>query len=156
VTLIFNISDNSLVENPSFLFTPEEFQQAKSREELPVKCKCCGKILYRKKKDIQGSLKNQKTNFYCSSKCYYNLKRTLQEPKIYTCKTCGKIFTELPSMAASGDFCSKFCARKYTSSFGNTEEKKKRKSETLKKKYHQKEHKIPKDKSQKRKTSDRG
>ena len=34
--------------------------------------------------------------------------------KEYVCKTCGKVFTELPGAYASGDFCSKACARKYS------------------------------------------
>lgn len=123
------------IENPSFLFTPEEFQQAKSEEKLSVKCKCCGKIFSRKKKDIQKFLKHQRTILCCSDKCYRNLRKTSQEPRFYTCKTCGKVFTELPSKAASGDFCSKFCARKYASSFGNTEEKKRQKGQTYSQTY---------------------
>lgn len=49
---------------------------------------------------------------------------------IYVCKYCGKSFSELPSKYASGDFCSKECARKYSSQFANTNEMRTIKSNT--------------------------
>ena len=51
---------------------------------------------------------------------------------IYICKYCGKSFSELPSKYASGNFCSKECARKYSSQLANTEEKRLEKSNSLK------------------------
>ena len=51
---------------------------------------------------------------------------------IYICKYCGKSFSELPSKYASGDFCSRSCANKYSSQFANTEEKRLEKSNSLK------------------------
>ena len=41
------------LNNPCFLFTEEEFNNCKSRAELPCKCKHCGKTIMRKKKIIQ-------------------------------------------------------------------------------------------------------
>ena len=51
--------------------------------------------------------------------------------KKYTCKQCGKEFTEKYSKWSNGDFCCKLCARKYSHTFVDTEKL----STTMKKYY---------------------
>ena len=53
------------------------------------------------------------------------------ETKTYTCKQCGKQFTEKYSKYSSGDFCCRKCASKYSHSFIDKEKL----SETMKKYY---------------------
>lgn len=115
----------------SFLFSYEEYLSVKSHAELPLKCSHCGKTFYRKKKQITRDIKKNKLNFYCCYECCYKDRIKPKEETIHTCKFCGKEFTALPSKYASGDFCSKDCAIKYSSQFANTDEKRKQKSDTL-------------------------
>ena len=115
----------------SFLFTYEDYLSVKSHAELPIKCSHCGKTFYRKKKQITRDIKLHKTSFYCCRECQSKGHQKQREERTYTCKFCGKVFTELPSKYSSGDFCSKDCARKYSSQFANTDEKRKQKSDVI-------------------------
>lgn len=115
----------------SFLFSYEEYLSVKSHAELPLKCSHCGETFYRKKKEITRGIKLHKTSFYCCRECQSKGQQKQREERTYTCKFCGKVFTELPSKYASGDFCSKDCARKYSSRFANADEIRKKKSDTL-------------------------
>ena len=115
----------------SFLFTYEEYLSVKSHAELPLKCSHCGKTFYRKKKEITRGIKKNKLNFYCCKECSDKDRIKPKKETIHTCKFCGKEFTVLPSKYASGDFCSKDCARKYSSKFANTDEKRKQKSDVI-------------------------
>lgn len=115
----------------SFLFTYEDYLSVKSHAELPLKCSHCGKTFYRKKKEITRGIKKNKLNFYCCKECADKDRIKPKEETIHTCKFCGKVFTELPSKYSSGDFCSKDCARKYSSQFANTDEKRKQKSDVI-------------------------
>lgn len=131
MSMTSSIYDVELYAN-SFLFTLEEFSNAKSHSLLPVKCSHCGETFYCCKKEITRKIKNNKTRFYCNRKCSSKGQQKQKEHLIYTCKTCGKTFTELPSKYASGYFCSRSCANKYSSQFANTEEKRLEKSNSLK------------------------
>ena len=125
-----SIYDVELYAN-SFLFTYEEYLSVKSHTELPLKCSHCGETFYRKKKQITSDIKKVKLNFYCCKNCSDKSRIKPKEERTYTCKLCGKVFTELPSKYASGDFCSKDCARKYSSQFASTEEIRKKKSDDM-------------------------
>ena len=116
---------------PLFLFSYEEYLSVKSHTELPIKCSHCGETFYRQKKQLTSDIKKGKLNFYCCKKCSDNARIKPNEERTYTCKLCGKVFTELPSKYASGDFCSKDCARKYSSQFASTEEIRKKKSDDM-------------------------
>ena len=129
-----SIYDVELYAN-SFLFTPEEFSNTKSKDKLPVICSHCGETFYRKKDDIKRSIQKERTKFYCSKQCQANGRIINKHELQYTCKVCGKLFTKLPSKYASGDFCSRSCANKYSSIFANTKEKRIEKSNTIKSKY---------------------
>lgn len=115
----------------SFLFSYEEYLSVKSHAELPLKCSHCGKTFYRQKKLITRDIKKNKLNFYCCKECSDKGHIKPKEETTYTCKFCGKEFTVLPSKYASGDFCSKDCARKYSSRFANADEIRKKKSDTI-------------------------
>lgn len=115
----------------SFLFSYEEYLSVKSHTELPLRCSNCGETFYRQKKQITRDIKKNKLNFYCCKECYYKGSIKPKEETIHTCKFCGKEFTELPSKYASGDFCSKDCARKYSSQFAKSYEIRKKKSDTI-------------------------
>ena len=116
---------------PLFLFSYEEYLSVNSRTELPLKCSHCGETFYRQKKQLTSDIKKGKLNFYCCKKCSDNARIKPNEERTYTCKLCGKVFTELPSKYASGEFCSKDCARKYSSQFASTEEIRKKKSDDM-------------------------
>lgn len=119
-------------EYPYLLFSEEEFNQAKSRDLLTCRCTKCGKEFKKTKTLIKVDIKNHKINQFCSHKCSDSFRRkslVLTTPHI--CKFCNKEFTVLPSKYASGNFCSKDCSIRYSSSFGNTEEKRKQKSKTI-------------------------
>lgn len=115
---------------PSFLFSYEEYSLVNSHTKLPIKCSSCNKTFYREKKQITSDIKKGKKSFYCCHTCASE-GRKQHEEHLHTCKTCGKIFTTLPSKYASGNFCSKECSTRYSSSFSNTLEKRKQKSITL-------------------------
>lgn len=124
---IYDVEYNST----SFLFSYEEYLSVKSHTELPLRCSNCGETFYRQKKQITRDIKKNKLNFYCCKECYYKGSIKPKEETIHTCKFCGKEFTELPSKYASGDFCSKDCAKKYSSQFANSYEIRKKKSDTI-------------------------
>lgn len=115
----------------SFLFSYEEYLSVKSHAELPLKCSHCGETFYRQKKQITSAIKKNKLKFYCCKKCADKDRIKPKEETTHTCKFCGKEFTVLPSKYASGDFCSKDCAIKYSSRFANTYECRKKKSVTI-------------------------
>lgn len=125
-----SIYDIELYAN-SFLFTYEEYLSVKSHTKLPLKCSHCGETFYRKKKQITRDIKLYQTSFYCCKECQNKGHRKQKEERTYTCKFCGKVFTELPSKYASGDFCSSTCAKKYANNFANTYEIRKKKSDDM-------------------------
>ncbi|MCK9154476.1 MAG: hypothetical protein M0P12_00005, partial [Paludibacteraceae bacterium] len=102
------------------LYTEEEFNKAKSRDLLPLKCKNCGKTFYKKKHYILIDVKDGGGNF-CSKKCPFEYKNPMIET---TCFVCGKIFPKrkLSSEKSDKNFCCRTCANKYSSNV-NKEQK---------------------------------
>ena len=115
----------------SFLFTPDEYTNTKSKAYLPVKCSQCGKHFYRRKDELVRSIKNHQTVFYCCNRCVTNSNIIYKKEPPYTCKVCSKTFTELPGKYASWDFCSTTCAKRYANKFANTYEIRKKKSDDM-------------------------
>lgn len=98
------------------LFTPEEFEQAKSRDRLPIKCNMCHSTFTTTKNEIQKTLSRIKNNQpkinsyeYCSRECSNKTKFT---GKIIPCKQCGKSTYRMKHEISqlSNLFCSSSCA----------------------------------------------
>ena len=71
-----------------------------------VKCKNCGKAIYRSLGRINENLKLG-NNFYCSRKCEYQYKT---KKKNLTCENCGKQFERTPHEVSLHNYCSRSCA----------------------------------------------
>jgi len=102
--------------NDYFLFTEEEFENAKSRQLLPCKCEYCGERFYKTKHELQYCIKNSKT-ICCSNKCSGKLFSKLN-PKIQiqlTCAYCGKetFKSKYELRDSKHHFCSQSCVAKY-------------------------------------------
>ena len=96
------------------LYTPEEFESAKSRQLLPFECKQCHKMFYKVKNQIQSILKgiHHQTGDFCSSKC----QRTFNDPPLTViCQQCNKSFRKQSAKIkkVKHHFCSQSCAAKY-------------------------------------------
>ncbi len=98
------------------LFTPEEFELAKSRDSLPIECNMCHSTFTTTKNEIQKTLSRIKNNKpkinsyeYCSRECSDKARYT---GKTITCKTCNKkIYKALKRLNPNNnDFCSQSCA----------------------------------------------
>lgn len=86
-----------------------------------------------------------------SNTTYNAVDNIIPKTELYVCETCGKKVYE---RYGSNRFCCVTCARKYSSRFGNSKESRRKKSETLKKRYPSKPKSIsPKKKSSKQKKS---
>ena len=94
------------------LYTPEEFQNSKSKDKLPCECYTCGKTFFIFKSTITHYLKgsNDKCKF-CSHKCDDTRKTRIK----INCDNCGCLFEKLPSQIkrSTNQFCSKSCAATY-------------------------------------------
>lgn len=97
------------------LFTKEEYENAKSTDKLPLKCKQCGKTFYIFKKMITFIEKhNLNDGSFCSQECCHKN----QEAKIdCVCSNCGKHFAktnaDFKKSKSGNHFCSKSCAVSY-------------------------------------------
>ena len=98
------------------LYTPEEFNHARSADLLLFECKCCHSPFTRQKKWVLFATKNNKPGpQYCSHKCSIKAKHDaiLKVP----CGYCGSILlvnTHRLSNTKSGlCFCDTSCAAKY-------------------------------------------
>jgi hypothetical protein len=103
------------------IFTPLEFEAAKSTQALPLRCKQCQGIFYRSKHQIQKALqpgaKDQKD--FCSHVCHglaFNLSVSVP------CLHCGVgVSKKLSALKKSKhNFCSLSCAAKYHNSHKQT------------------------------------
>jgi len=98
------------------LFTDEEFEKAKSREKLPLKCKHCGKTFYQTKNQIQvGYSPKYHTKWeFCSPSCMgsYRYKGHRID---FNCEQCRKLSSKLKSAykRTKHHFCSKSCSATY-------------------------------------------
>ena len=96
------------------LYTKKDFQSAKSRQKLPLKCCSCDDVFYKPKNEIQKYLKGHSTiaNKYCSNLCKNKNKFSGKNVK---CLKCNNIFYKnLNNIKRSpNNFCSKSCAAKY-------------------------------------------
>jgi len=99
------------MNNPSFLFTKEEYENAKFDEMLLLKCSFCNKQFTCRKKNIHERIrKNLKT--FCSLKCVANTKRT---QILCSCHNCGKEYKRIPTHIKKykHSFCSQSCTAKW-------------------------------------------
>ena len=102
--------------NGNFQFTEDEFNNAKSRDKLPIQCLSCGKTFYVVKSYIQAQLKRRPTvNRYCSLTCYgAPHKLPPYELKCTNCGTPISIEQRLFKKSKTGNFfCSKSCSLYY-------------------------------------------
>jgi hypothetical protein len=102
------------------LYTKEEFEHAKSRKKLPLKCHNCEKTFYKSKNLIMLDLshnrsKDRKHSGFCSQKCAHDF---LYTPTIVKCKQCGKEFKKMPNQIKKypNHFCCQSCSAIYNNS----------------------------------------
>lgn len=104
---------------PDFLFTPQEFANAKSNSLLTCRCSYCHSIFTRSKGDLAKKIKANKARIYCSLSCNgkvsasqnFKKDRTKHVKTEYTCIMCGKLI--VPSeYYGSGKYCSMYCAHR--------------------------------------------
>lgn len=98
------------------LFSPEEFELARSKQLLPLVCKECGEIFYRAKKVLRfrSSLHPERnaTFDFCSRAC--SSKSRFNQLEV-NCLQCGRSFFKLPAeiKKTPNNFCSQSCAATY-------------------------------------------
>jgi len=112
------------MDNEQFLFSEWEFDEAGSKDKLPIKCLNCGEVFYREKNCIQvkiAKIKKGTENIFCSLKCRGKFK-TKQGVQIIQCAQCGKEIKKRNSeISKSGNnFCSHACAAKYQNTHKTT------------------------------------
>lgn len=109
------------------LYSSLDFDLARSRQLLPLKCACCEKTFYRAKNRIKASLKAPQKNLlcYCSQKC--NGASRITEKQVFNCTYCDTAFArrdgELTSRKNKGlknHFCCQRCAGLYNSQHRTT------------------------------------
>ncbi len=92
------------------LYTETEFNEAKSRDPLPLKCGQCQNPFSRPKSVIQRAIagRDHHSCEYCSRKC---LGLHKYPPLVVTCSQCGKEFRKEPFQANKSPrhFCSRSC-----------------------------------------------
>lgn len=94
-------------------YTPEQFENAKSIDKLPLECEYCGTIFNRVKKEIKHELKANRGQIkYCSQKCAHAI---MKLSKTVTCGTCGSQFEKKESelKKTENHFCSHSCHATY-------------------------------------------
>lgn len=98
------------------LFSIEEFNIAKSKDLLPLRCEECDKIFYKSKGYIKDCLNPDKvgTGNHCSRKCV-GLSRSKLCRKTIICAECGKPKQKILSQIRenSENFCSNNCSSLY-------------------------------------------
>ena len=98
------------------LYTEQEFESAKSRQTLPLRCLHCTKIFHRTKHSIQVTLLPHRTNTndFCSKRCK-NQHFWTGHSHTTLCKQCSKSFNkqQYRIVNTKHNFCSQSCAAKY-------------------------------------------
>jgi hypothetical protein len=108
------------------LYTQKEFDEAKSRDLLPLKCKICKNTFYRPKNNIQKQIKGIDSGCkYCSRTCFHIGKKN---GIICKCTQCKKPIYKTPERLSKikHPFCSISCAATYNNThktFGFTRSK---------------------------------
>lgn len=97
------------------LYTQQEFNIAKSKDLLPLECKCCQNTFYKSLEFIKHQALNPTktaTGDYCSNICYRTMSKTKTKVK---CLQCNKEFEKFPNKIKKSPkhFCSKKCAANY-------------------------------------------
>jgi len=106
------------------LFTEKEYQDAKQKDKLKMKCDNCGKVFFRGKKSI--IVHRTKTKLHgCSNACRGILSKQslgLSLKMKVICKNCGKVFKKMPSQIkrSKNNFCSQSCAATYNNTHKTT------------------------------------
>ena len=97
------------------IYTNEEFNKAKSREKLPLRCKNCDKTFFVLKHHIQKSIRGNNLSSkrdFCNHHCH----RLFENPPIFVhCDQCGKSLkkTQAEINSTKHNFCSKSCSCTY-------------------------------------------
>ena len=95
------------------LYTKEEFDNAKSRDVLSLKCENCYNIFSNTKNRIQDKIKGQKTKplygSFCSIQCYNEYSKILHTENIF-CSECRKPITIYKNYKKQHNFCSTKCS----------------------------------------------
>lgn len=96
------------------LYTETEFNNAKSRDKLPLVCLNCNNTFFKSKKDIIDAINNTTSSrcIYCSDKCQ---KEHLYPPVYVNCEQCNKTFKKKRSQIKKTklNFCSHKCSATY-------------------------------------------
>lgn len=95
------------------LYTQEEFDAAKSRDKLPLKCKHCGKTFYQTKHFIHSGIRKHHphTAEFCSQKCSVTFRSEKCNIE-FNCEQCGKLSYKLLNQykRSKHHFCSSSCS----------------------------------------------
>lgn len=97
------------------LYSSNQFESAKSREKLPLRCNHCGKTFYWAKKLIKEALKGVggRSGNFCSPKCY----QAARPRNTIDCEECGKFFGK--SLKEVEDSLHSFCSHHCSATFYN-------------------------------------
>lgn len=106
------------------LYTQAEFDKAKSRDLLPLRCERCGQPFRAKKNDIQREPKNpnRHLNCYCSLKCVTRSRIHYQPSADVVCCQCGTMVKRFPNQIKKfkNHFCSHSCNAKWLNAHKTT------------------------------------
>jgi hypothetical protein len=114
--LYYTIFHGRIKRHMEKLYTEVEFEEAKSRDLLFLRCKKCRREFTKTKHYIDQSIKGNvhHTVDYCSQACFNSLKNKSQTVK---CSQCEEIFTkqlsQIKKVKSGNHFCSKSCAARY-------------------------------------------
>jgi len=103
------------------LFTDEEFDNAKTKQLLPLMCKSCKKTFFLTKHRIQDSIleRCRTTGDYCCRRCFFDFTKP---PLLLPCDNCGKIFRKKPKdmKKTKNNFCGHSCSATYQNTHKTT------------------------------------
>lgn len=124
---------NNILNSNCYCFTENEFNSAKSRQQLNCKCAWCGKRFTTDKHTLQRKIKKNDKFITCSTSCalkFFHLTSEQKELDGYYCETCGKFVPWINSYS-SKRFCCASCAKKYSNTFTQTQEAFTKKSKSI-------------------------
>ena len=99
----------------------ENFINAKSKDDIILKCKNCNNEFVLKKHRIQDSIKKGSDPSFCSRKCHGE-HRTITQNETLQCTQCGRHFKKKKShiKRSANHFCSRSCAATYNNTHKTT------------------------------------